>query len=76
MKKTTPIIGLRFGRNDSPIRYTITDIKGDTLECQFVTLPSGSSGFCKMSLDYFNKGFANSPHFVDDGVALTQCTYD
>lgn len=75
MQKTTPIIGLRFGRNDSPIRYTITDINGDTIECQFSSEEhNGKVGFCEMSLDYFNKGFANSPRFVNDGVVLTDCT--
>ncbi|MBP5723389.1 MAG: hypothetical protein J6X18_07430 [Bacteroidales bacterium] len=60
--ENSPYIGMTFGRNNSPIRYTILDIKSDNLVCQFTD--GNKSGNCEMSIDYFNKGFGNSQRFV------------
>lgn len=63
-KKNTPYIGMTFGRNNSTIRYTILDIKDDTLVCQFCDTDTNKVGNCEMSVDYFYKGFGNSLRFV------------
>ena len=64
MEANTPYIGMSFGRNNSTIRYTILDIKEDNIVCQFTDTETNKSGNCEMSVDYFNKGFGNSPRFV------------